>query len=279
MRVTLLGTGTPILDAARQQSGLLVEIDDDLILVDAGRGVSSQMAKVGRHPKQVRTIFITHHHYDHISDLGEFLLTSWHDGRAMPVTVYGPPGTRAIVDALLNLVFARDIAFAQFGNADVPDIREMVTVMDVGAGVVCDTGAWRVFAEMVNHGNSLGMAYADWPCLGYRVEAADSALAISGDTVACEGLDRIAREADCLVQCCYLADAELVTLAQVRASQHIIASASQAGEIAARNRVKKLVLTHIRPKSEAMMHALVEDVRRGYAGEIIVGEDLMMIDV
>ena len=167
---------------------------------------------------------------DHISDLGEFLLTSWHDGRKAPVTVYEPPGTRAIVDALFNQVFARDIAFARFGGANGPDIRDLVSIMDmdIKAGLICDTGQWRVFADVVNHGNSLGMAYADWPCLGYRIEAAGKVLAISGDTVACESLDR---------------------------------------------------LTHIRPKSAALMQALMADVQRHFAGEVIVGENLMVVDV
>jgi ribonuclease BN (tRNA processing enzyme) len=43
--------------------------------------------------------------------------------------------------------------------------------------------------------------------------------------------------------------------------------------------VKKLVLTHIRPKPEAMMRALVRDVRNGYDGDILLGEDLMIVEI
>jgi ribonuclease Z len=59
----------------------------------------------------------------------------------------------------------------------------------------------------------------------------------------------------------------------------VIASSGQVGQIATRNNVKKLVLTHIRPKSEALMRSLVEDVRKDYCGELILGEDLLVIDV
>lgn len=59
----------------------------------------------------------------------------------------------------------------------------------------------------------------------------------------------------------------------------MIASSGQVGKIAARNEVKRLVLTHIRPKSGAMMRSLVEDVRKDYSGELYLGEDLMVIDV
>ena len=282
MRVTLLGTGTPNLDfhhPDRQQTALLIEVAAQLILVDAGRGVSSQMAKMGRHPKDLDFIFITHHHYDHISDLGECLLTGWHAGRNKPVTLYGPHGTRALVDALFDQVFARDIAFARFGNNDVHHIREWVNVVEIDAGLVHRGNDWHAVAARVNHGNSLGMAYADWPCLGFRFEAGDRVFAFSGDTVACEGLDDLAHGADCLIQCCYWADAELVSPAQIRSARHVIASSSQAGVIAARNQVKKLVLTHIRPKPEPMMRALLADVRREFAGEIILAQDLMTLEV
>jgi ribonuclease BN (tRNA processing enzyme) len=51
------------------------------------------------------------------------------------------------------------------------------------------------------------------------------------------------------------------------------------GKIATRAKVKKLVLTHIRPKPEALVRSLIEDVRKDYSGEVVLGEDLMVIDV
>ena len=62
-------------------------------------------------------------------------------------------------------------------------------------------------------------------------------------------------------------------------SKHILASSSQVGKIATRAGAKKLVLTHFREKSEALMRSLAEDVRRDYKGELYLGEDLMVIDV
>lgn len=279
MQILLLGTGTPVLDPARQQSALLVDTGGSKLLFDAGRGVTSQMAKLGIQPQAVDAVFITHHHYDHISNLGEFLLTAWHNGRQTPLAVYGPHGTAGIVRALFEHVYARDIAFALFNSAEAVDIRNVVQAQDVTPGLVCDTGTYRVLAEYVDHGNSLGLSREHWPCLGYRIEAKGKAIAISGDTVACDGLDRIARGADCLIQCCYLAEAEITTPALERLARQVIASGRQVGEIAARNRVRRLILTHIRPKPEAMMRAMVEDVRGAYQGALQVGEDLMVIDV
>lgn len=289
MRITLLGTGTPVNDPQRQLSGLLVETGKDKLLFDTGRGVTGQLLKAGLLPQQVQPVFITHHHYDHIGNLGDFLLTAWHNGHPGPLDVYGPPGTAAIIQTLLTQVYARDIAFARFFNSEGRDIQELVRGHDVTPGLVCEQGAWRVWAEAVDHGNSAGLAWEVWPCLGYRVEAAGKVVAISGDTIACQGLDRLAQDADLLVQCCYLAEAEITLLPTslppvaggpggVGGGQ-IIASSGQAGQIAARNRVKRLVLTHIRPKAEALLQAMLEDVRRTYEGPVHLGHDLMVIEV
>ena len=279
MRITLLGTGTPMPDPNRQGSALLVEKGDVKLLFDAGRGVTTQLAKIGMEPQQIDLVFITHHHHDHICSLGEFLLASWHNGRRTPLDVYGPPGTTDIVDALLGQVYARDIAFALFTVKDVKDIREIVRVHDIDPGVVYEGDRWRVLAASVDHGNGLGLSQEEWPCLGYRLEGEGKVAALSGDAVACDGLNSLARDADVLIQCCYLAEDELTNPAFRRLARHVIACSRQAGRIAAHNAVKRLVLTHIRPKPEAMMQALVQDIRIDYNGDVLLGEDLMVIEI
>ncbi len=279
MRLTLLGTGTPILDANRCGSSALVEIGETRIVVDAGRGTVPQLLAAGAHPSSIDVVLLTHHHHDHISSLGELLLTAWHNGRSAPIPVYGPPGTEAIVSALFTHVFARDIAFARFTEPDAADIRDVVRARDVQSGAVLDGDGWRVVIAEVDHGHGLGLSREEWPCLGYRIEEGAHVLAFSGDAVECPGLDRLAHDADLLVQCCYLAEAEIETPFYRSMAEHVIASSRQAGEIARRNRVKRLVLTHIRPKSRELMESLVRDVRRSYAGEIVLADDLSVFDV
>jgi len=76
MRLILLGTGTPVLDPTRQQAALLIQLNGANLLFDTGRGVTSQLLQVGVAPQEIDAVFLTHHHYDHISNLGEFLLTA-----------------------------------------------------------------------------------------------------------------------------------------------------------------------------------------------------------
>ena len=283
MKLVLLGSGGPKPDPNRQGSGLVINFGDDTLLFDAGRGVSTQLVRAGFAPQQINPIFITHHHFDHIGNLGDVILSAWNNGRTEPLQIIGPKDTIDIVAALLDQVYRRDINFrlteAALSEAKLVDVRQMVQVRDIEPGLVYDQSPWRVFADEVDHGHGLGISRADWPCLGYRVEAAGKVVAISGDTVACAGLDRLAQGADLLVQCCYLAGAEITDTDSALIARHILADSTQVGKIAARAGVKKLILTHFRQKSEALMDRLAEDVRQDYSGELYLGQDLLVVEV
>jgi ribonuclease BN (tRNA processing enzyme) len=280
MKLTLLGTGGPIPDPTRHGSAAVLEVDGEHLLFDTGRGVVLQLARAGIPVERINPVFITHHHYDHVGDLADVILTSWLQGRRQALRVLGPPGTRSIVMALLEQVYDRDIAFRSQGELAID--WAPVESADVPGGLVHDGGTWRVFAESVAHGH--GLAYPEsfrrrWVCLGYRVEAEGKTVAFSGDCVECDGLERLARDADVLVQCCYMARAELTTPYFVRLARETIACADTVGRIAQQAGVRKLVLTHFRPASAAMIQSIAADVARDYAGPVVLGTDFMEIVV
>jgi ribonuclease Z len=154
---------------------------------------------------------------------------------------------------------------------------------DIVAGSVIESGRWQVTAETANHGDGLGFPEAflkRWTCLGYRLEAEGKAIAISGDTIACEGLDRLAAGADVLVQCCYLASVEMNTEHFRRLAQHTMACTDTVGKIASKAGVKTLVLTHHKVRTDdRVLEQVREEVAHHFAGRLIIGEDLMEIEV
>ena len=279
MNLTLLGTGGPFPDPDRHGAATALQIADDYLLFDAGRGVVLQLVRAGI-PIDRLHVFLTHHHYDHIGDLADVILTSWLQGRQQTMPIYGPPGTTAIVNALLGQIYDQDIAFKSTGALAMD--WAPVKSIDVMRGLVHDGGSWRVRAETVVHGHGLDFPSAfihRWVCLGYRIEAEGKVIAISGDSVVCEGLDYLAQDADVLVQCCYLAQAEITTPSLARLARDTIACADTVGKIATQARAKKLVLTHFRQKSEALMQELEADVAREYAGPLVLGRDLVEVQV
>jgi ribonuclease Z len=125
----------------------------------------------------------------------------------------------------------------------------------------------------------MGLSWEDWRCLGYRVEADGKVVVVSGDAVDCDGLERLAKGADVLVHCCYLAEEEITDHDSELIAKYILASPSQVGRIAERAGARKLVLTHIKEKPKEMLRRVMEDIQRYYGGRVVVGNDLMAIDV
>jgi ribonuclease BN (tRNA processing enzyme) len=272
--VVLLGTGGPRPDVARGATSLLIQAGEDNVLIDAGRGVVRQLAALGIDLARIDPVLITHHHYDHIGELHDVILSSWLLGRTHTLHLLGPPETRRIVDTLLHQVYDKDIEFRVHESANGAWPKAEVT--DIVSGTIYETPNWRVIAELVDHGNRLDFPEAfkqRWVCLGYRFECADGVIAFSGDTVDCPGLRRLAANADILVQCCYVGRAEIATPQTQRLAEYTLACADTVGRIATEAKVTTLVLTHFRRQTDAMLEQMRKDVTQDFAGRVLLGYD------
>ena len=278
MKITLLGTGGPRPDPARQGSSLVVNVGEEWLLFDCGRGAVTQFVRAGAPLEKLNPVFITHHHFDHISDLGDVILSTWLQAVRAPCAYTGRRERRKSSPPSSSGSTRRTSASGRRGSPP-SGAGSRWKSKKPARGLVCDGGGWKVHAEFVEHGQGLGIPDFDWVTLGYRLEAAGKTLAISGDTIPCAGLDRLARGADVLVLCCYLAEAEVTDPHTERLTRHLFPSSAQAGKIAAGAGVKTLVLTHFREKPDHLMHAIEEDVRRDFSGEVILGRDLLEIEV
>jgi ribonuclease BN (tRNA processing enzyme) len=87
--VTFLGTGPGNGAAGRFQSSILLEVEGNLVLLDAGEPCGSQLLEIGVSLPDLDAVWITHAHADHIGGLPMLLQASWLHGRqrALPVGV------------------------------------------------------------------------------------------------------------------------------------------------------------------------------------------------
>src|SRR6266436_8009284 len=107
-QVVMLGTGTPLPDPDRSGPSTAIVVNGTGYIVDAGTGVVRRAAAArdkgvkALEPTNLRIAFLTHLHADHTLGLPDLILTPWIMGRKEPLELYGPAGTREMVDHILQ---------------------------------------------------------------------------------------------------------------------------------------------------------------------------------
>ena len=96
MEVTLLGTGCPQAHPQRLGPANLVQAEGFSFLVDCGSGVTQRLVGAGSSGRLLDAVLLTHLHSDHVIDLYQLIVSSWHQGRDRPQRILGPAGTPAL---------------------------------------------------------------------------------------------------------------------------------------------------------------------------------------
>ena len=277
-RLILLGTaGGPRPRVARAAPAHAIVIGDTAYVVDCGDGVARQLVLAGVPLRDVRHIFITHHHSDHNADYGTLILLAWTAGLRTPLDSWGPPPLRRMTDLFFQMS-AADIEARTVDEGRVP-LRPLVRAHELRAGgtVVQDANV-RVTAALVHHPPMV-------PAFAFRFDAQDRSIVISGDTTPTERLVTLAKNADVLVhEALYDTAAVDRLVASVPNASDLRRSilshhttAEDAGRTAAAAGVGMLVLSHLIPAEDP---AVTDDMwisaaRRHFSGRIVVGKDLM----
>ena len=66
MKLTLLGTGCPVVDYKRCGSSNLITTKKTKILVDCGSGVTQRLNQSGHSSAEIDALLLTHLHTDHV---------------------------------------------------------------------------------------------------------------------------------------------------------------------------------------------------------------------
>jgi ribonuclease Z len=269
--VTLLGTGSPLPAPDRAGPATLVRAGRATLLVDCGRGVVMRLAAASVLPVGLSAVLLTHLHSDHITDLNDLLTTHWvMTTSATPLRVFGPQGTRQVVDAALDML-KLDQGYRMTHHADLTYPMN-VTVTEVSPGDKLDIDGATITIGATDHRPVR-------PTVGYRIEHGGASVAIAGDGIPCQDLDELCSGADIYVQTVMRADLiERVASARLREILTYHSTLEQAAQTAERARVRIFVPTHflpaIMPGDEQAWHDLAA---AHFQGEIVIGQDLTTI--
>jgi ribonuclease BN (tRNA processing enzyme) len=268
-RAILLGTGNPNPEPDRMGPAVAIVSGNRVYMVDAGTGCVRRAMEAGIKISQLTRAFITHLHSDHTIGLPDLILTPAVTGRLVPFQIYGPPGIQDMVANLLK-AYGQDIEIRLHGME--PSIARAYEVIakDVQPGEIYKDDVMRVVAFAVNHG-SWKYAY------GYRFEAKDKTIVVSGDTTYSESLIKAATPCDILIHEVYSQEGWTHRTPEwQRYHKAFHTSGPDVGKAAAQIKPAKLVLYHQLPMGETAAKVL-EEVKSQFSGEVIYGKDLMVI--
>jgi ribonuclease BN (tRNA processing enzyme) len=281
-QIVMLGTGTPIPDPDRSGPAVAIVVDTVAYLFDAGAGVVRRAAAAGRNGVRAFAgntpgaqpsphfdrVFLTHLHSDHTLGLADVILTPWVMRSKNALDIYGPPGTRRLVNSILD-GYAEDIAERTATSGGPSTGGWKAVVHEIGDGIVYKDSRVTVRAFAVPHS---GWKYA----FGYRVDTPDRTIVLSGDTRGTPAVAQQCNGCDVMIHEVY-SDAGFRTLPALRQIYHKQShtSATHVGDIATQGRPRLLILNHqlFFGSSEEM---LVSEVRSHFNGKVVSAHDLQV---
>jgi ribonuclease Z len=287
----LCGTGSPIGNDAVQPCAA-VFVNGQFLLFDVGRGAIQSMGNSNIPLEEVDAIFVTHHHNDHIAELGEMIQLSWMNGRRHILPVYGPTGITQIVDAFTDVYeLDRSYRTGHHGEEVMPpewagtESIEFAEPEGDDPVVVYENDGVTVEAFLATHPPII-------PNVGYRISYSDQLIVISGDTILTSAVLANSQDADLLV-------ADIMNHAAVEIMEDALREfgnedgaiifydireyhmdVSDVAELAQQANVERLALTHFvpLPQSERQLNSMYLDpIREVYDGEIYAGDSGLTI--
>jgi ribonuclease BN (tRNA processing enzyme) len=251
MEIIIIGSGTGVPSLRRGSPATVVKVGKHTLLLDSGSGTLRRLLEAGVDFREVDYLLYSHFHPDHTADLVPFLFASNYGSeevRTRGLTIIGPPGMTAFYEKLKGV----------YGKWIIPQ-GYFLSVEEISSGEI-PFGYFSVRGFPLAHTEH---------SLGFRITAEKGkVVSYSGDTDYCSNLIALARDAGVLIVECSFPDDRKV-------DGHL--TPSMAGQAAREAGCKKVVLTHLYPPCDN--HDVVGAVKREFAGEVVLAEDFMRVEL
>jgi ribonuclease Z len=291
IKLNFLGTSAQIPTAKRNHSGILLNYDTENILIDCGEGTQRQFRKARLNPCKVTRILITHWHGDHVFGLPGLLSTLSFSEYNRTIYIYGPKGTKEYVKDLLKLfnfqknfkIIAEDVSGRFFETSDFYlEAEKMQHGIPTNAYnfVVKDKlriDKKKLLKSKIPVGPLIGKLKdgKDISFEGKKYKAKDLTYLEKGkkvsvvlDTLYNDKIEKFVKGADVFVS-----ESSFSSENAKEAKEHLHLTAEQAGKIAKKAKVGKLLLTHISQRYEIKLKELLKDAQKNFK-DVKVLEDL-----
>ena len=275
MELTLLGTGCPKVDYKRFGPANLISTKMTNILVDCGSGITQRLDQINISTADIDALFLTHLHSDHVVDLYQLIISSWHSYRTKPWKVYGPKGTKKFVSKIMNAWQEERMQRIKYENRSSTKAFNIIVKEFSNSGTINIKDLKIKYFE-VDH-KPVPFAY------GFCFLKNNKKLTISGDTRPCENIMKFGQLSDVLLHEVFIEDEiketnKMRTLKTLYNVKDYHTPSSIVGKIASLTRCKKLVLTHLVP-TKFDEKKLKKIVKNDFGKDPIIGRDLLKIKI
>jgi len=298
LRLTLLGTAAARPTVGRNPSGIALQRESELYLLDCGEGTQRQMMRYGT-GFGVRTILVTHLHADHFLGITGLLRTMGLQGREEKLEIVGPPGSAGVLQDTVRLGLDR-VPFDVEVSEMAPGERRVEQGYDVEAIGVRHriTAVGYAFREHPRPGRfdverARALGIPEGPLFGrlHRGESVEvegrliapsdvvgaarpgRLVVYAGDTRPCRAIVDAARDADLLVH-----EATFSREESARARETFHSTAAEAATVARDARARRLVLTHLSARYSDAPHVLEREARAIFPGAV-AGYDGLSLEI
>jgi ribonuclease Z len=246
-KITFLGTASAVPDANHQNSHLIIEGGNRVVLVDCPGNpfVRLQQAKID--PLSITDLILTHFHPDHVTGLPLLLMDLWLMKREAPLMVYGLPSVLEKSKQMMALYDWEDWDdFYQVTFVECPNVE---------GSLLFETEEIKVWSSPAEH---------LIPSISIKASFAEGSICYSGDTAPSNAVLNLAKGCDILIH-------------EATGDENGHSSPGEAGKIAQAAGVKRLFLIHYPFDSDPQI--LLQEAKANFSGDVVVTEDLMVVEL
>ena len=275
MELTLLGTGCPKVDFKRFGPSNLISTNNTKVLIDCGSGITQRLDQIKVSLADIDALFLTHLHSDHVVDLYQLIISSWHSYRTKPWKIYGPKGTKKFVSKIMNAWQEERTQRIKYENRSSTKAFNII-VKEFSTSGTINIKDLKIKYFEVDH-KPVPFAY------GFCFLKKNKKLTISGDTRPCENVMKFGQLSDVLLHEVFIEDEiketnKMRTLKTLHNVKDYHTPSSIVGKIASLTRCKRLVLTHLVP-TKFNEKKLKKIVKKDFGKDPIIGRDLLKIKI